>query len=320
LAAVVSSSLVLVAPGEARAESPTPSGYYLRVEGGIVQATGDQTTFAEIMSITPVPFSTTPVGSLRLAPDDGWSGRVEIGARFGEDWDGGVRYSRLKSVGKKASGALGALTYAYPVLGKATGYYGTASATAEVSYDVVDFEAGHHVKLGDADVRLAAGLRYADLEQGLRTQFATVVGATTFTAADDHQVEYRGLGPRLSAQFSVPVGAAGLRIGAAVGGAILGGRIERVTTRVGAPGFIGTNSTKRRKYRTAYALDAEVNLSYQWQLKQDATMSLAAGYRGEAWLGVNDTTTQASPSGARFGATDADQTFHGPFLRVDYSF
>ena len=170
IAAAVSSSLVLVTPVETRADLPTPSGYYLRLEGGLANATGDTTTFAEIAS-----FPTTYDDDLRLDSDDGWTGRVEFGARFGDDWDAGVRYSRLKTNGDTASGVYRTPVYAYPVLGTATTYYNTATAKAEVSYHVVDFEAGHHVKLGDADVRLAAGIRYADLIPWCR--FTTPTGS-----------------------------------------------------------------------------------------------------------------------------------------------
>jgi len=313
-AAAVASALGVTAPRPLHAEPPAILGYYLRLEGGRVDATSDSTAYAEIVS-TPPGLQT---GLLRLAPDDGWSGRVEFGARLSNDWDLGVRYSRLEVDDDAANTGITYPRYAYPVLGTATTFYDSVVAKAEVSYHVVDFEAGHHVKLGGADLRLAAGLRYVDLDQDFSTRFD--LSGTTFTANEYLDVDYRGIGPRLSAALSGPLSDWGLRVGGAVGGAVLLGRIDRSRLQVGIPPFLPVNASKGGKNRTAYILDAEVHLSYERALGGDDSFAVAVGYRGEAWLGVNDTTNRTSPTGARYGASDADQRFNGPFLRMSYSF
>ena len=315
IAGAIASSLAMVPSEKASADFPVPSGYYLRLEGGLTQVGGDETTFAEVVALPG-----TRVGDLRLDSDNGWSGRAEIGARFGDAWDTGVRYSRLKSDGKEASGVYGTPTYAYPVLGTATTFYNTATAKAEVSYHVVDFEAGHHIKLGDADVRLSAGLRYADFDQSVTTEFVFPPGGATFVAMDEHEVEYRGIGPRLSVTLSVPVTRSGLRVGGAVGGAVLAGRIDRLTQQMGNAGFVGANTVKRDKFRTAYNLDAEFSVSYHWIIRHDDALDVSAGYRGEVWYGVYDNRNGVSPTGTQYGSSTANQRFHGPFFRLTYSF
>ena len=159
---------------------------------------------------------------------------------------------------------------------------------------------------------------HLDLDQDIDTRF-TLAG-TAFSAGEQHRVEYRGIGPRVSAALSIPVSDWGLRLGGAVGGALILGNIDRVTRQAGTPPFIPVSASGSKQTRTAHVLDAEVHVSYQRPLDASASVDLSVGYRGEAWLGVNDTTSRASPTGSRFGTTDADQRFHGPFVRLTYSF
>ncbi len=168
LSSVALAAIAIAAPESANAQMySTGPGFYLSIEGRYI--------FNETDKIQDLPFNnlTIPVGpistisALQEKAGAGWGGKAMLGYRFNNNWDIGVGFSGAwHKTGKGSNSA--AITTTFPI-GPTTSatITGTANQTLKVKLDyyVGDFEAGYNWKMGNSNVRLFGGIRYANFNQ-----------------------------------------------------------------------------------------------------------------------------------------------------------
>lgn len=332
-------------PDFARPEDTrSKSGFYFFLEGRMAVSNGDATTFAEGVSEGLIS------GELfNVDTEFGGGGRAGGGYQFGK-LDVGLMYSGLRLTGNRDPlNSIGLLTtmsrsryvgIVYPVLGTEyymymrifSGFYFT-KAEAEASYHVVDFEAGYNLQLGKTDVRLFAGLRYANFDQTVNTAFFIycaycdgVRDGFYFYLTEKRDVDFWGIGPRLGASVHRAHEKGPFGLMASASGALLFGNKETLTTQFGVGnsfsfGPFPDNRTISRRDLTVWNMEGEVGVTYQTAVGKAMTMMFTLGYRAEAWYDVNDTSSlPLTFSGTLHGSTEAEQFFHGPFLRGEFRF
>ncbi|MGV7222350.1 MAG: Lpg1974 family pore-forming outer membrane protein [Nitrospinales bacterium] len=275
--------------------------------------------------------------------DESFAGKVGIGARFGGAWDIGVLYSGLRSTGNTPAfrdGPLGTVAtnalfplvnaYAYPYAGSTTGatFYQGSDATSEQTYHVVDFEVGYTMQLGSADVRLIAGVRYADF---LRKDSSTMVWnnvamTSPYVGVFSRTNDNWGIGPRLGLEFAQPLGSGGVQLTGAVSGSALFGERETIDRALAFLSGIPTPNgviPHENRYNAGgddfYNAEGEIGLSYGVELGNARSMIFTVGYRAEAWFGVNNTRSTSSVVPPA-GDTESDEFFHGPVLKGTLNF
>lgn len=314
---LVIAALAIATPEFAgRAEAQDDSGYYFILEGRFAFAEGDETPILE-----------SGLGRvIHIDTQDGGGGRIGGGYRFG-DWDVGLFYSGLgtsDSIPSQHSCRTTGGTYCYsydyffPILGSAyNGGYSHVKSEASVTYHVVDFEAGYNLQLGEADVRLFAGIRFADFDQDVDTTFFE--GSRRLEEKRD--VDFWGAGIRLGASASANImGSFGST--ASVSGTVLFGEQDTLTTQNQTSGrtIIGDTRVSSSDDRTTWNVEGELGLTYTQELYA-STLMFILGYRVESWYDVNNTQSEPpTNSGNIFGSMYADQIFHGPFLRGELRF
>jgi hypothetical protein len=331
---VVSLSLITVLaiamPKYARPEDSVLQGFYFRLEGRGAIFAGSEMPYAE-----QFPEDRT----LTIGLDNSFSGRVGVGFRLNNSWDMGVLYSGLKATGKKpfvntpALGTYNAPTsYGFfnlisPFFGLNT-YYSSFNAESDFTYHVVDFEAGYNFNLGQTDVRLIGGIRYANFNHQVHSVMGWQITAYPypFIGQISREVKNWGVGPRLGVEASMPIGNRGFRLTGSISGSALFGDRDTIDSSFSA--FIGPQvaqlfSTKHDNERNIfYNTDGEVGLGYAAELGNASSVMITLGYRVEAWLGVTNTRNSATSRfpDRTYGAVNANQVFHGPFLRSTINF
>lgn len=311
LAIVLTAALAVATPEYARAQDSNFKGFYFKAEGRGNIAAGDEAPYAG---------DTRGPEIYDIGLDATGSFRVGAGIRFGSSWDIGLLYSGLKTTGKdpRIDAYPFRNLYAINTIGTFAGPLTAdfAQARSEFTYNVVDFEAGYTLNLGRADIRLFAGVRYADTLHNVNARIYTLAGQHNF----DRDVDQWGIGPRLGFEAAVPVGSGGLHLTIGGSASALFGDRERTdtvfSTNIPGGGFLTRTSEDSN---TLYNADAEVGIGYGVELGNARSILITLGYRGEGWWDVTDTSTGgiAIPSGgsSTFGDQEEDMFFHGPFLR-----
>jgi len=307
---LVVAALAIATPEFAgRAEAQDDSGFYFILEGRFAISEGDETPYAEQQISFRPEF---------IDPEIGGGGHAGAGYRVGR-WDFGVFYSGLFVDGDEAISGTQYPNRFYPLLGYGKAVYELVSTEAEVTYHVLDFEAGYNMKLGQADVRLFGGFRYANLDQDVNTTF--IFTGTPYSMDEKRDVDFWGAGIRLGASASANImGSFGST--ASASGTVLFGEQDTLTTQDQTLGgsSIGNTRVSRSDGRTAGNVDGELGLTYTKDLAASSLIFIL-GYRAEGWFNVNNTgSTPPTISGKSYGTSFADQIFHGPFLRGEWRF
>ncbi|PBB31195.1 Lpg1974 family pore-forming outer membrane protein [Mesorhizobium sp. WSM3868] len=184
----------------------------------------------------------------------------------------------------------------------------SASLSHGFDFQTVDFDLGKHVKVQTADIRFFGGLRLLHADQ---TEFHSSFSATPTDPTDKGlstdkigTSEYWGIGPRIGAEAYYPVGEAWGLTGSVAGSVMWGRRADRIRQNVTFTNpdvqFSDTLSSQHSS-ETVSNVEASVGLSWT----PIANTTFTAGYKIEQWhnLIVN--------------ADQKDQTFDGPFLRLE---
>ena len=328
LAGTAAIALMVGVPEIAAAGDNSSSGVSASVEGRYYFGFGDEFVHAQNLIVPP----TTAFTNAEVSSDRAWNGRAAIGYSFG-NWDVAALYSGI--YGRSSSDDV---AFATPgvVPFPATLFFpnvippGTlitvtsGTATADLTYHVVDFEVGYTMQLGQgATARVSGGVRYANIENELSADYNFGVG---FPLRVDRDVDYWGVGPRLGAGVHVPLDdESGWSIDGGVAGAALFGERETSIRHFAASpeGDTLSDSFDDDDSQTVYSLEGQAGLSYAFW----PTMVVTVGYAAEAWFQVNDTRYSdfnplltGAPLPARRGTGAADQFFHGPFLRFTVKF
>lgn len=277
------------------------------VEGGVGWSAGDR-----LYPNTPLPDFFSPFA--------GVGGEVAAGLdyRINEAWhvSASLRYGWNNR--NKGHGASETVTFSRPDGDGTSGpnnsidTTGAPAGTVHVreSHAVADFAVGRDLGIGGGPAQVKLGLRYADLSAKISGPGVayTDTGLGSLTSVDNAYLKsrFRGLGPRVAVEGSVPLaGQFGLDYG--VGAAYLFA-ITRDRT------FALEDGTQVRQSDKKGVFNADASLAVTYNFTD--TTKVALGYRADAYFdalpGINFATSG--------GKTNSTRVYHGAFLRLTSSF
>ena len=357
LSGVALAAIVVAAPESANAQMySTGPGFYLSVEGRYVFNEQDKIRDFPFNNLS-LPFtigSLSTINALKEKAGNGWGGKAMLGYRFNNNFDFGLGFQGAWF--KKGKGSNSASIGTTFQIGSETfaTITGTASQSLEtkLNYHVGDFEAGYNWKMGNSNIRLFGGLRYANFNSRTTGQLGLQGGIFTATTAPTspatgtigtgtaalsvkRKTSYWGIGPRIGVNGQFGLGAGGFHIFGSVAGALLYGRYKderkiNAALNVASPPLgtvfgVGVTSKDKSKYKVVPNLEGELGLGYTFSAGSGSTLSIQAGYRADAYWGAGgDADVYAlSFNGNDFGSkgsSSSDYLFHGPFVRLTATF
>jgi outer membrane protein OmpA-like peptidoglycan-associated protein len=349
MSGVALAAIAVAAPESANAQMYTTGpGFYLSVEGRYIFNGSDKIRDLPVNSFT-IPFGpVSTVDALKEKAGHGWGGKAMLGYRFTNNWDVGVGFSGGWHKKGKGDDSY-ALTTTFPINERINVLVtGTAEQELKVKLDyyIGDFEAGYNWKMGNSNIRLFGGLRYANFTQkatgsvslsgGVAT-FTTItsldpVGTGTAAAEVRRKTTYWGIGPRIGVNGQFGLGAGGFHIFGGVSGAILYGKYKderrlQAAVFVGSPplGTITSTSIKvkdKSKKKWVPNVEGELGLGYTFGAGSGTTVSLQAGYRADAYFGAGSKADVYAIEAVGLGPDSKkdDYLFHGPFVRLTATF
>ncbi len=153
----------------------------------------------------------------------------------------------------------------------------------------IDLEATQHYDFRVNTLLVSAGVRYAHVEQ--RYDVSRWNAANVRTGALDHDHDFEGVGPTVSAEWLHPFGDSGLSVyGNGRGSVVFGARDQT------ASGFAMAGPMVRQDREDQYAQVGigEVGVGLQYS---EGWFSMRAGYEGQLWTNVGSASTLAGDMG-----------------------
>jgi len=185
------------------------------------------------------------------------------------------------------------------------------SESMEIKSGVVDFEAGHHLSLGNQDVRVFAGLRYVDLKTDITSnsnaKYNTGGGTLQFSVNYSMLTEVKAYGLRAGAETTLPLSKSFSVSGLAAANVVDGHRNNKLEMNLGGLG--GYSNQLKSDHGTWYGADLEFALNWDPtpETAGGAVVSLGYSY-SQTWNIINTS----------FGSNtkESNLTEQGAFLRV----
>ena len=222
-----------------------------------------------------------------------------------------------------------------PVLPTA-GLFGAAQGKSEYTLNVVDLEAGQRFTTGAYDLRMFAGLRYANMDTKLKTlaepfPVGSVAGSNmSVSGVQDFHSQFRGVGPRIGVDARYCL-SSGFGLDADLSTTLLVGNVDShykaaVTGPVGTPPVSTTlafDAKNGSNTRVVPVLEAKLGGDYTYIMdcRCKSALVLEAGYQVTNYFNVSDVHSRViSPDTASFLSTGStgDVAFDGPYLGVKY--
>jgi hypothetical protein len=344
-------AIAIAAPESANAQMyATGPGFYLSAEGRYLMGRSDKSS--DFPSDISLPFTIGTVSTiekLEQRAKNGWGGKLMLGYRFNNNWDIAIGGAAGFLKGDKKSKDYDFSTTT--VIGVNTpinitlDVQGEQTLKTKLDYYVADFEAGYNWKMGNSNVRLFGGVRYANFNQKATSKLSlsgtvtisTSGQETSFTAAGSGSVKAKrkttfwGVGPRIGVNGQFGLGGGGFHVFGGLSGAALYGKykdkrtfdISAAGTLNGATGTFATSAKVKDKSKNKFLpmVDGELGLGYTFGAGSGSTVGIQAGYRAEAIFGAGSDAPIYGLGGS-FGDTThkSDHVIHGPFVRLVATF
>jgi hypothetical protein len=290
-ATVSAAALTLAAPLAATAQDGATPNWWVSVEGQYTFINGDAFDVRDLYYDD---------SSFSLEPDDGWTGRLNLGAKIGQDWfvEGGLRY-----------GASGKDSGEFYYVGE--GYYEFGELNYDENHLVLDLSIGRDVGIGDGgEVRAFAGLRFARFKGNSRgVDYYYYDGGEGYFYEFEQlhfNHSFQGFGPRIGLDALIPV-ANKVRVDVGVAGALLYGRRKLSATYI-YDGYSDRYSDSDK----GWIPNVEANAALTYVFSPSA--SISAGFRVEYFGDVMPQFDTDTFLGGDIGKED--RVIYGPFVRL----
>jgi len=350
LSGVALAAIVVAAPESANAQMYTTGpGFYLSAEGRYILNGSDKIQDFPLDNIGPIPIGPiSTINALREKAGSGWGGKAMLGYRFTSNWDIGVGFSGAwQKTGKGSNSApITTTIQTGPVTSLLVTGVANQSLKVKLDYYVGDFEAGYNWKMGNSNLRLFGGVRYANFNQKATGALSLSGGVATTTGAGSNPVgtgtaalsvrrktTYSGIGPRIGVNGQFGIGSGGFHLFGGMAVAVLYGKYKDTRSAnasivVGAPPLptptlaLATKGTDKKKNKFVPNMEGEVGLGYTFGVGTGSTVSLQAGYRADAYFGAgsNGDVYAVGLLGIGRDSSASDYIFHGPFVRLTATF
>lgn len=204
--------------------------------------------------------------------------------------------------------------------------YFSANSKVEFDLNVIDLDTGRHVSSNNYDVRLFAGLRYANIDRDIYTTAEPFADTDTgaVTANQQFKSHFKGIGPRIGAQGRYGQ-CCGWGLDADISMAVLVGQLN--SRYQGNMSFDDDEphywTTRENKNCAIPALEAKLGFDYTSRLgcKRDSVLVFEAGYQAASYLDVINTPSMNNGYDGEYTSvtsTTSNVTFNGPYLGVKY--
>ncbi|MCZ8547392.1 Lpg1974 family pore-forming outer membrane protein [Mesorhizobium qingshengii] len=277
------------------------------IEGGVGWSSGDRL------------YPNTPLADF-FSPFAGVGGEVAAGLdyRIDNTWHVSASFRYGWNNRNRDHGTTESVTFARPAGDGTAGSNGSVDQTGaragtvhvREAHAVADFAVGRDLGIGSGPAQVKLGLRYADLSARISgpgvAYTGTDLGSLTSTDNAYLKSRFRGLGPRVAVEGSIPLaGQFGLDYG--VGAAYLFA-ITRDKTFALEDGTQVRQSDKKGVFNT----DASLAVTYNFT----DTTKVALGYRADVYFNALPGIDFATSG----GKSDSTRIYHGAFLRLTSSF
>lgn len=313
-------------------------------------------TNADLNFATTIAFPTEfPAGFERnhsLEPSYDWGLYAQIGYLFpctGNDVTVGYTYLRSdenRTLALASPNSTGPVI-AIPVLSSdvfgAGINFGGVAAKSRFHLNVVDLEAGQRFTMCAYDMRMFAGLRYANINHKLHTAGVPFSGLTGFNDTTigftEHKNTFRGIGPRIGVDGRYCLNS-GFGIDADLSTSLLIGNVDanlhaaRITTPTSGPVSVTAFEVRDNSHkRMIPVVEAKLGVDYTYIMDCRCKSSLVfeAGYQATNYFNVVDrprvadvafTSGVGSPVSSGFDLVSQQRTtdlaFDGPYFGVKY--
>jgi len=260
-------------------------------------------------------------------PSYDWGFYVQVGYLFpctGNDITLGYTYLRSDDTDSviAGTGSSDAITV-LPMSQLFDTTFDSASGKAKFDLNVVDLDGGQRFTTGAYDMRMFAGLRYANIDHHLETSVATSddgpYGSQSF------QSQFRGLGPRIGVDGRYCL-SSGFGVDANLSTALLVGQVDSHHSLTEAESSDSTANTFESKNgdqkRVVPVLEAKLGVDYTYIMdcRCKSSLMFEAGYQVTNYFNAVDHARVVSPSGDGiiYQGTTNDVAFDGIYFGVKY--
>lgn len=209
--------------------------------------------------------------------------------------------------------------------------FGGAQGKARVTLNVVDLEAGQRFTTGSYDMRMFAGLRYANINSkedaaGVPFQLSGVTSGnvnTTTAGAQEFSTQFNGVGPRIGVDARYCLNS-GFGLDADLSTSLLAGRANsnyyaNFSTNTGnvisTANFASKNGNDTR---LVPVLEAKLGVDYTYitDCRCKSSLVFEAGYQTTNYFNTADKVS--IDAGFAGGRNTTDVAFDGPYLGVKF--
>jgi hypothetical protein len=333
-------ALGLSAPAFADSTVLVPSqhgGFKVGIDALYLRPTNSDLNYATSIS-QPTNFSQGFERNATVDPSYDWGFYAQVGYLFpctGNDLT--LAYTYLRSdetdsvVGvSAASPASGTIISVLPIgqlFGTTFGTtFGAAAGKAKFDLNVVDLEGGQRFTTGAYDMRMFAGLRYANIDHQLQSFGAPFATGSTF-GAQEFKSQFRGLGPRIGVDGRYCLNS-GFGVDANLSTALLIGHVDgsynaALTTGTGddltVTNFAAKNGSENR---VVPVLEGKLGVDYTYIMdcRCKSALTFEAGYQATNYFNADDHARVVNTGGTSFNYQNntSDVAFDGIYFGVKY--
>jgi Legionella pneumophila major outer membrane protein precursor. len=337
-------ALGLSAPAFADSTVLVPSqhgGFKVGIDALYLRPTNSHLDYATVVT-TPANFLAGYDHSRSIQPSFDWGVYAQIGYLFpctGNDLTLGYTYlssnendslvAPTPTINGSVATSNGVVTVV-PLSFIAQNGFGGVEAKESFTLNVVDLEGGQRFTTGSYDMRMFAGLRYANINgkqdaAGVPFQLSGVTSGVNTTVSGDQEFksQFNGLGPRIGVDARYCL-SSGFGLDADLSTSLLAGTVDsdyyaNVSTNNG--GTITTThfATKGGSdTRLMPVLEAKLGVDYTYitDCRCKSSLVFEAGYQATNYFNTSDKAPVDSGSISARGTSDV--AFDGPYLGVKY--
>ncbi len=205
--------------------------------------------------------------------------------------------------------------------------FGVATGKAKFDLNAVDLEGGQRFTTGTYDMRMFAGLRYANIDHQLQSFGAPFSSSGTTFGAQEFKSQFRGLGPRIGVDGRYCL-SSGFGVDANLSTALLIGHVDgcydaAFTTGTGDDLTVTNFSAKNgSENRVVPVLEGKLGVDYTYIMdcRCKSALTFEAGYQATNYFNADDHARVVSTSGTSFAYQNntSDVAFDGIYFGVRY--
>ncbi len=302
-------------------------GFKVGIDALYLRSKNADSNYATVI-LSPTNFPLGDLQNLTVDPSYDWGVYAQVGYLFpctGNDLTLGYTHLNINDISSSNPGSTE--TAFVTVLPLATllndNQFASVEGKSESALNVVDLEAGQRFTTGVYDMRMFAGLRYANISASLKT-FA-YNASFPVSGTQDFNSQVKGIGPRMGVDARYCL-SSGFGLDANLNTSLLVGKIDSHYNATGASGTVSTVtfiSKNNSSTRIIPVLEAKLGGDYTYIVNPRCKSALVfeAGYQITNYFNAVDNTAVIDPRTATDFLSNGNTNklaFDGLYLGVKY--